>query len=137
MLIWKIALQTIFLYIGSQALEQLEDSVFSTSQQSRTKVLVFFKLHFIDYAITVVLIVPPLPASTQHPHSLRQSPHHCSCPWVMSVSSLAAPFPVLYFTSHGYSVTTYLYFLIPSPLYPFSHTPFPYGNLPVTNFSCF
>ena len=67
MLIWKIALQTIFLYIGSQALEQLEGSVFSTSQQSRTKVLVFFKLHFIDYAITVVLIVPTLPASTQHP----------------------------------------------------------------------
>ena len=67
-------------------------------------------------------------------HSLRQSPHHCSCPWVMSVSSLAAPFPVLYFTSHGYSVTTYLYFLIPSPLHPFSPIPLPSGDHLVTKF---
>lgn len=37
MLIWKIALQSIFLYIGSQALEELEGSVFSTSQQSQDK----------------------------------------------------------------------------------------------------
>ena len=29
---------------------------------------------------------------------------------------------------HGYSVNTYLYFLIPSPLHPFPHTPFPSGN---------
>ena len=26
-----------------------------------------FKLHFIDYAVTVVPIFPPLPSSTQHP----------------------------------------------------------------------
>ena len=29
---------------------------------------------------------------------------------------------------HDYSVTTYLYFLIPSPLYPFPHSPLPSGN---------
>ena len=68
---------------------------------------------------------PPLPPST---HSLRQSPHHCSCPWIIPINSLATPFPILYFTSHGYSVATYLYFLIPSPLYPFFHTPLPSGN---------
>ena len=56
----------------------------------------FFKLHFIDYAITVAPIFPLLPPSTQHPPSLRQSPHHCSCPWVMRICSLAAPFPILY-----------------------------------------
>ena len=44
------------------------------------------------------------------------------------VSSLAFPFPMLYFTSHGYSVTTYLYFLISSPLHPFPHNPLPSGN---------
>ena len=32
-------------------------------------------------------------------YSLRQFSHHCSCPRLMQVSSLAAPFPVLYFTS--------------------------------------
>ena len=57
-------------------------------------------LNFIDYAITVVLIFPPLLPSTQQPHhSLRQSAQLCSCPWVMDISSLATPFPILYFTS--------------------------------------
>ena len=59
----------------------------------------FFKLHFIDYAITVDLTFPPLPLSTQHPHSLRQSPHHCSRPLVRCISSSATAFPILYFTS--------------------------------------
>ena len=47
---------------------------------------IFLLLYFIDYAITVVLVlIFPLcspPPST--PHSLKQSPHHCSCPWVMN-----------------------------------------------------
>ena len=62
------------------------------------------------------------------PHSRRQSPYHCSCPWIMHMSSLATPFPILYRTSHGYSVTTYLYFLIPLALHPFPHSPLPSGN---------
>ena len=37
------------------------------------------------------------PPSTSH--SLRQSLQYCSCPWVMSITSLATPFPTLYFTS--------------------------------------
>ena len=58
--------------------------------------------------------------STQQP--TPSGLHHCSCPWVMLVSSL------LHFldcTLHprGYFVTTYLYFVIPSPLHPFPHTP--------------
>ena len=54
---------------------------------------------FIDYAITVVLTFPPLPPSTQHPRLPQATPHHCLCPWVICVSSLATPFPILYFTS--------------------------------------
>ena len=42
---------------------------------------------------------PPSPPPPSTSYSLRQSPHHCSCPWVMSISSLATPFPILYFTS--------------------------------------
>ena len=57
---------------------------------------VFLKLNFIDYAITVVPIFPPWPLSTQQPHSLRQSPHHCSCLWIIRISTLATPFPILY-----------------------------------------
>ena len=75
----------------------------------------------------------PLPPPPSTPHSFRQSPHHCSCPWVTCTSCLATPFPILYFTSHGYSVTTYLYFLIPSPLHPFYPSLLPSGNHLVTN----
>ena len=41
----------------------------------------------------------PLPISTSNPHSLRQSLHHCSCPWVTSIGSLATPFATLCFTA--------------------------------------
>ena len=61
--------------------------------------LSFLKLHFIDYTIMVVFIFPPLPPPPSTPNSLKQSPHHCSCPWVMHISSLATPFPILYFTA--------------------------------------
>ena len=61
--------------------------------------LSFLKLHFIDYTIMVVFIFPPLPPPPSTPNSLKQSPHHCSCPWVVHISSLATPFPILYFTA--------------------------------------
>ena len=54
-----------------------------------------FKLHFIDYAITVVPIFTLCPPPPSNPHSLRQSAHHGSCP---RTGSLATPFPILYFT---------------------------------------
>ena len=81
----------------------------------------FKKLYFIDYAITVVPIFPPLPFSTQHPHFLRPSPQHRSCPCVMPVSSLATPFPVLYFPS-PWLFWNYR-FVVLNPL-----TPLPSGN---------
>ena len=83
----------------------------------------FLKLYFIDYVITVVPIFSPLPHLYQAIHSLRQFPHQYSCPWVICVSCLATLFPIQYFTSPWYCVTTYLYFLIPSPLHLFSPTP--------------
>ena len=70
----------------------------------------------------------PLPPSTQQPPLPQAIPHHCSCPWVMQVSSLASPFPTLYFISPWLFLTLCLYFLIPSPLHPFPHTPLPSGN---------
>ena len=60
-------------------------------------------MSFLNYILLIMLLqlfqFPPLPSSTQHPHSLRQSLHYCSCLWVMRISSLATPFPILYFTS--------------------------------------
>ena len=62
------------------------------------------KISFLSCILLIMLLrlsqfpppLCPLPPST--PHSLRQSPHHCSSPWVMHISSLATPFPILYFT---------------------------------------
>ena len=61
--------------------------------------ILFKKIHFIDYVVTVVLIFPPVPSSTQYPHSLQQPPTLSSCPWVVHISSLASPFPILFLTS--------------------------------------
>ena len=58
-------------------------------------------------------------------HSFKQFLHDCSCPWVMHISSLASPFPVLYFTS------PWLFVLLdPLTSSPFPYTPFPSGNHP-------
>ena len=54
---------------------------------------------------------PPPPSNL---HSFRQSPHHCSCPWVMRISSLATLFPMLYFTS-PWLFCNYL-LVLPNPL---------------------
>ena len=58
------------------------------------------------------------------PHSLWQSPHHCSCPPVLRVSSSATPFPIRYFTPPQL-FCNYLFVLLnpltSSPIFP--HTP--------------
>ena len=88
----------------------------------------FFKLCFIVYAITVVPNFPSFSLSTQHPHSLRQSSNCCPCPWVMHVCSLVLYSLCCTLHPHDYSLTTNLYFLIPSPFSPILPTPFPCGN---------
>ena len=62
---------------------------------------IFLLLNYIllIITITVVPIFPPLLPSTQRPPLPHQFPHHCSCLWVLCISSSATPFPILYFTS--------------------------------------
>ena len=88
----------------------------------------FLKLFCSDYAITVVLIFPFClpPPSTSHP--LRQSPHHCSCPWVMCISSLVTPSPILHFTS-PWLICNYLFVL----LNPLTSSRLPHSLLPSGN----
>ena len=85
---------------------------------------IFFKLYFIDYAIIVALIFPPLPPTHPASPTPSQSPRHCSCPWVMHISSLATPFPILYFIS-PWLFCNYLFVLLnpptSSPLPPHPH----------------
>ena len=54
------------------------------------------------------------------PYSLKQSFHHCSCPWVMHISSVATPFPILYFIT-PWLLCNYLFVL----LYPLTSSPLP------------
>ena len=84
----------------------------------------FLKLYCIDYNYSCPNISP----SIQTPDSLRQSPHHCSCPWVMWISSLATPFPIRHCVS-PWLFCNYLFVLlnhlISSPIPP---QPTPSGN---------
>ena len=82
----------------------------------------FLKLPFIDDAITVVPVFHLCPIPPSIPHSFRHFLHHRSCQRVKHTSSLTTPFPVYTLHPHAYSVTTYLYFLILSPLHPFPQT---------------
>ena len=86
-------------------------------------------IYFIVYAITVVPNFPlsPIPHHLA-PHSLRQSPNHCPCPWVMHVCSLATLFPMLYFTSPWLFCNYQFVLLNPLTSTPSPHTPFPSGN---------
>ena len=64
----------------------------------RDSLINLFKLYFImllQLFQFLPLCVPP----PSVPYSLRQSPHHCSCPWVMCIHSLSTSFPLLYFIS--------------------------------------
>ena len=76
---------------------------------------ILFYLHFIDFAITVVLILPPcpfhpaLPTPSGNPSNLVHVNRSCVCNFFGYSLSL------LYFTSTGLFFT-YLYYLIPSPL---------------------
>ena len=58
-----------------------------------------FKIIFYYYAITVISIFPLCTPPPSTPCFLRQFFYHCACPWVMCLSALTTPFPILYFTS--------------------------------------
>ena len=85
-------------------------------ENSDNKTLSFFKIYFIDYAITVVPFLPLYspPPCTPPPTCI---PHFSSCPWVIYISSLASTFPILFLTSPCLSSTYDLCYLfsVPSP----------------------
>ena len=94
---------------------------------------IFFKIYFIDYAITVVpffslfysslFCAPPLtsisPHLLVHVHGL-----------VVHISSLASPFPTLFLPSPCLFSTYHSCFLFPVPFPSFSPLPLPADNPP-------
>ena len=89
-------------------------------------------LSIFNYILLIMLLqlsqFSPFILSTQYPPTLKQSPHHCSCPCVMCISSVATPLPILYFTS-PWVFCNYLCVL----LNPLTSSPFPYTCLPSGN----
>ena len=75
----------------------------------------FFKVYFIDYAITVVPFISPLCSPPPAPPSPQHSSPLSSRPWVVHISFLASPFPILFLTSPCLFCTYLLCFLIPAP----------------------
>ena len=81
----------------------------------------FFKVYFIDYAITVVPFLSPLyspPPCVLPPTCIPPLPLS-SCPWIIHTSSLASPFPILFLTSLCLFCTYHLCFLFPVLILPF------------------
>ena len=77
----------------------------------------FKKIYLIDYAITVVPFYPlhsPLPCTPLPP---TFSPFS-SCPWVIHISSLACPFPILFLLSSCLFSTYHLCYLFSVPFPP-------------------
>ena len=111
----------------------------SNRMLSRSRILdflVFFLFQFILYWLCYYncpdfFLLPP---STQHPYSLRQSPHHCSRSRIMHINSLTTLFPILYFTSF-WLFCNYLFVLLnPRTSSPILPLPLPSDSLPVTTF---
>ena len=93
--------------------------------------LIYFliKKYFTDYVITIVPILLPWPLSTWYPLHSSNAPLS-SCPWVMHISSLTSPFPILHLTSSCPFCTYQLCFLFPAPVPPFSPFLLPNDNPP-------
>ena len=87
-----------------------------------------FLFYFLNYILLIMVLqlsqfFPLWSPSPSTPHSLRQAPHHCSCPRAIRISSLATPFPTLYFTS-PWLFCNYLFVLLNTlTSSSFSYTP--------------
>ena len=94
-------------------------------------VLNYFFFHFLSifcwlcyYSCPIFFLpfIPLHPASCPHPAFL---PTLSSCPWVVHISFLASPFPILFLTSHVYFVPT---IYASNSLYLFPHSPLPHPS---------
>ena len=89
----------------------------------------FYWLYY--YSCPISPFIPLYPAHPSHPHSPRLS----SCPWVIHISSLASPFPILFLTSPYLFCTYHLCFLFPVPFPPLTPSSSPLITLHMISIS--
>ena len=82
------------------------------------------------YAITFIPFLSALYSPLPCTHLPPAFPHLSSCPFVINVSFLASPFPVLFLISRCLFCTYHLCFLFPGPFSPFSPICLPTDNPP-------
>ena len=75
-----------------------------------------------QFFLLFIPLCPATPLPPAFPTNLS------SCPWVVYISSLASPFPILFLTSPCLFCTHQLCFLFPVPFLPFSRHPLPADN---------
>ena len=96
--------------------------------------LFFPSLYFKDiYAIILVPFFPPFYSPPPCIPNPPASPPFSSCPWVIHISSLASPFPILFLMSSCLICAYHLCFLFPVPFPPALVLPLP---LPPDNPPC-
>ena len=86
----------------------------------------FYLLIFKIYLLIMLLQLSHFPPFTPlHPaHPLPPTfPPYSSCPWVIHVSSLASPFPILYLPSPYFLTTIYATYSLYLPPFSPSHSP--------------
>ena len=106
------------------------------------KKLLIYLIYFLKYILLIMLLqlspfflpfIPPLPCN--HLPSSIPLPLS-SCPWVIHISSLASPFPILFLTSPCLFCTYKLCFLFPVSFTSFTPLSLPMWSLFLWIFSC-
>ena len=78
------------------------------SEMPRGLALYLFQVYYIDCAITCPNFSPFAPSLPGTPLPSSNSPFS-SCPWVVHLSSLTYPFPILFLTSPYFVPTNYAF----------------------------
>ena len=94
--------------------------------------MISFELIFLKYILLIMLLQFSHFFSPLFPSALHHPPTLSSCPWVVHVSSLVSPFPILLLTSPCLFCTYLLCFLFPVP---FPHILLPLITLHVISIS--
>ena len=92
--------------------------------------ILFFKYISLIMLLQLPHFFSPLYSPLCCTHLPPAFPLLSSCPWVLHISSLPSPLPILFFTFPCVFCTYQLYFLFPVPFPPISPLPLPADNPP-------